>query len=98
MPKKESYHLYENFLGTQEEWGEGASNQRRIEALKKQLLPMLRDQLTDRQRQILILYFFEQKSQTEIAQLLQVNRSTVCRTLNRGIRRLQNILQYYKLR
>ncbi|MGI5958521.1 MAG: sigma-70 family RNA polymerase sigma factor [Massiliimalia sp.] len=96
--KKASFSFYENLLGTNGPDQEESTNRLQREKLKKILLCLLRDQLTDRQRQILILHFFEQKSQAEIAKILGVNRSTVCRTLNRGMHRLQNILQYYKLR
>ena len=40
------------------------------------------------------LYFFENRSMSEIAALLDVNKSTVSRCLRRGQERLRHFLEY----
>ena len=50
--------------------------------------------LTPRQRQMLDLYYGEELNIPQIAELLGINRSTVCRTLQRAKRRLYLCLRY----
>ena len=44
--------------------------------------------LTARQKQILVLYYYEKQSLREIAEQLGITESTVCRTKNRACQRL----------
>ena len=46
------------------------------------------------QQEIMALYFFENRSMSEIAALLDVNKSTVSRCLRRGQERLRHFLEY----
>ena len=62
----------------------GDNSQRR--AMKRELTP--------RQQEIMALYFFENRSMSEIAVLLGVNKSTVSRCLRRGQERLRHFLEY----
>ena len=55
----------------------------------------LRESVTQRQRQILLLYFYERKNMIEIAEMLGINKSTVSRTVKRGIGRLRRYLQFF---
>ena len=50
-------------------------------------------QLTPRQREIVIMHFFENKRQEEICQILGLTKGTVSLNLKRAIRNLQEILQ-----
>ncbi len=52
------------------------------------------EELTDRQRELISLYYLEQMSMTEIAKRLELSPSTVSRTLKRGRGRLKKYLKY----
>lgn len=55
---------------------------------------VIRDELTDRQREVLLAVYYGGKSQAEIADERGVSRSTVCRTLRRAEERLRRFLRY----
>lgn len=57
---------------------------------------IMKECLTDRQKQILLLYFEEQKNTVEIAQILSVNKSTVSRTIQRGLKNLKNGILFWE--
>ena len=52
------------------------------------------NELTELQRQLLLAVYYEGKSQKQIAQERGVCCSTVCRTLQRAVRRMQRYLRY----
>lgn len=54
----------------------------------------LNEELTERQKELISLYYLEQMSMTEIAQKLEISPSTVSRTLKRGRGRLRKYLRY----
>lgn len=54
----------------------------------------MNEELTDRQRELINLYYIEQMSMTEIAKTLDLSPSTVSRTLKRGRIRLKKYLKY----
>lgn len=54
----------------------------------------MREELTDRQRELIELYYLENMNMTEIAQRLELSPSTVSRTLKRGRGRLRKYLKY----
>ena len=54
----------------------------------------LREDVSPRQRTMLVLHYGKELGHAQIAARLGVNRSTVCRTLKRGERRLQRCLRY----
>ena len=60
----------------------------------RRLRRVIEQELTDKQRQTLIAYYFQNKTMTQIAQEQQVNRSTVCRTLHRAEARIRRCLRY----
>ena len=55
---------------------------------------VIRDELTERQREVLLAVYYGGKSQAEIADERGVSRSTVCRTLRRAEERLRRFLRY----
>ena len=55
----------------------------------------IKTQLTHRQTQVMLLYYFEGKNITEIAQELGLNKSTVSRTLRRSLNRLTDLARLY---
>ena len=52
------------------------------------------EELTERQRELIYLYYIEEKTMTEIAESLGLCPSTVSRTLKRGRTRLRKYIKY----
>lgn len=69
-------------------------NRRQREMLKKALSRAIKDELTERQRQIVEEFYFENKTVSEIAQQEGVNKSTISRHLKRSREKLQQVLKY----
>lgn len=60
----------------------------------KRLKKVIDNELTPKQREILIAYYFENKTMDQIAKDRGINKSTVCRTLNRAENRCRRCLRY----
>ncbi len=60
----------------------------------KRLQRVIDQELTELQRRTVEGYYLEKKSMSELAQERGVNRSTVCRTLQRAERRMRRCLRY----
>lgn len=60
----------------------------------KRLMRVVENELTEIQRQILIAYYFENKTMETIAQERGICRSSVCRTLHRAEERCRRSLRY----
>ncbi len=69
-------------------------NREQIGRLKRNLTHALRQDITPKQREYMMLYYGKCMSMEAIAQELGVNRSTVSRTLKRGRERLYRCLRY----
>ena len=65
-----------------------------ISRLKQNLGRAMREEITTRQREMIALYYGEGLNMREIAQQLQVDKSTVSRTIQRGEYRLRRCLRY----
>ena len=65
-----------------------------LEQASRCLAQALRQEVTQRQRQMLALYYGRHMTMEEIARTLGVDRTTVSRTLKRGEARLQRCLRY----
>ena len=76
--------LYEGYEGPR------LPRQVQLQRLKKVIVR----ELTDHQREILIAYYFQQKTMEQIARERGVCRSTVCRTLHRAEERVRRCLRY----
>lgn len=70
------------------------TNTNSMEQLRHNLVRCLNEDITPRQRTMLTMYYVHQLSQKEIARQLNVDRSTVSRTILRGERQLQRCLRY----
>lgn len=68
------------------------SNSDDVEHMRQSMRRAINEGLTARQREILLLHFYEERSTAEIAQALGLNRTTVARTLQRAKRRLRRLL------
>ena len=84
------------FYGDMAAWlrANAQDNDGELLRLKRNLLLARQEALTARQRQLLRMNFEQNKTVTEIAQELGVNKSTVSRTLLRAKRRLYQCLRY----
>lgn len=71
-----------------------SSNDDSIERLKRNLASAIQSELTPRQREMLLMLYSKGYSQIEIAKELEVNQSTVSRTLDRAHKRLYRALRY----
>ena len=76
--------LYEGYLGT------------RLprEVQLKRVQRVIKEELTELQRQTLMAYYFHQQTIPQIAAERGVNKSTVSRTLRRAEERLRRYLRY----
>ncbi len=72
---------------------ESETNAQQLKLVKKALAEVIKNDLTGRQKQMIVLYYYEGMRMREIAEQLQLDPSTVSRTLTRARR---NILQYLK--
>ena len=69
-------------------------NKEQINRLKRNLAHALRQDVTERQRQYMLMYYGQGMSMEAIAKDMGVNKSTVSRTLKRGRQRLYRCLRY----
>ena len=60
----------------------------------KRVQRVIREELTELQRQTLIAYYFEELTIPQIAQRRGVHKSTVSRTLHRAEQKLRRYLKY----
>lgn len=65
-----------------------------LDRAKRNLLVALKEDVTPRQREVLMLYYGERLNMREIGALLGVDKSTVSRTIKRGEARLRRCLRY----
>ena len=69
-------------------------NSDQMNRLKRNLAHALRNDITERQREYMLMYYGQNMTMEEIAQHCHVNKSTVSRTLKRGRARLHRCLRY----
>lgn len=62
--------------------------------LRRALSQALREDVTEKQRRALLLYYGEGLNMTEIGQRLGVDKSTVSRTIRRGEKNLRRCVRY----
>ena len=75
-------------------WCHSEDNERQMQRLQEKLLQAIEEVLTPRQRQILLLCFFENMSVSQIAEHLHIAKSTVSRSLKRSVEKLEKTLHY----
>ena len=69
-------------------------NSQQLSQVKKNLVLALREDVTARQRETLLLYYAEGLTMRQIADQLGITCSTVSRTIKRGEARLRRCLRY----
>ncbi len=72
----------------------GEDNGDEMSRLRRNLGRAMREELTDRQRQVMTLYYCDGKNMREIGETLDIDKSTVSRTISRGEQRLRRCLRY----
>ena len=60
----------------------------------KRLRKVIREELTDLQREAIVGFYFQEQTISAIARARGVNKSTVCRTLHRAEEKLRKFLKY----
>ena len=60
----------------------------------KRVQRVIKEELTELQRQTLVAYYFQEQTLAQIAEERGVNKSTVCRTLHRAEEKLRRYLKY----
>lgn len=69
-------------------------NTEQLQRVRRNLLRALREDVSPRQREMLLLYYGENLNMREIGERLGVDKSTVSRTIKRGETRLRRCLRY----
>ncbi len=97
--------LNNNFLGEAEFYADKEicaligdtenSNSAKHGMMIKILRKVIEEALTERQREMITLYYSGRMNIPQIAAMLGVNRSTVSRTISRGRRRIMEKMKYY---
>lgn len=73
----------------------GESNAAVLKIAKRALRKIIEEQLTARQKQFIVLYYYKEMDMPSIAQMCNVNASTVSRTLNRARQKIFAYMKYY---
>ena len=96
MPRRESYS--DTFTGEADKEIRGilcGSGDDKRSRLKRVLLKVINNELTPRQKEIIVLYYFKDMDTTEISARLGVSPQAVSAARARARLRLFRILQYY---
>ena len=64
------------------------------DVLWQRMMNVVDNELTERQRHILLGVYMEERTMDSLAEELGINKSTVCRTLRRAKARLRMYLKY----
>ena len=64
------------------------------EVQMRRLKRVMDAELTEKQRRAVVGYYLEKKNMAQLAREYGVNKSTICRTLQRAERRMQRCLRY----
>lgn len=70
------------------------TNENEMSRLKLALWRALHEDITEKQREYLLLYYGEGLNTAQIAEQMGVNKSTVARTIHRGEENLRRCLRY----
>lgn len=72
-----------------------SNNSEKHRLMLKILRKVILEELTERQREMITLYYFDRANIPQIAEMLGVNRSTVSRTISRGRRNIMEKMKYF---
>lgn len=82
---------YLNFLASSED---GASNDYKMRILKNALKMVIEDELTSRQREFLMLYYYQNLTMEQVGQRCGVHKSTVSRLIKAAKQKIEKQLRY----
>ena len=71
------------------------TNHIQLEIAKTALKQVIKNDLTPRQREIILLHYYHNMSNKQIAQVLHLDASSVSRTLTRAKARIHKLLHVY---
>ncbi len=71
------------------------TNNETLKKVRHALVETIKNDLTERQKETVILYYYKKMTMTEIADILGVNVSTVSRTLARARKNICDRTKYY---
>lgn len=79
-----------------EQWmlSERGDNRKELERMKKIIPAILEECVTEKQRTYMLHYFVEQKNVCEIAEMYDINVSTVSRGIHRGLERVYRYIRF----
>lgn len=87
---RENLHDKLSFLS----WSSEENNTREVEKLRECMLLAIEQELNQKQKNILTMYYLQHKTMDQIAFDLGVNKSTVSRSVRRSVERLQKVRNY----
>lgn len=79
-------------------WQNGSDNSAERERMKRILHRAIKLELTERQRDCIIMYYIKRMNMNDIASALGLTKSTVSRHIKSGISKLKKVAAYYHLR
>ncbi len=74
---------------------EGDPEKEESQRIKRILLKVINNELTSRQKQIIMLYYFKKESIVQISEKLGISPQAVSAAMSRARLRMYRILQYY---
>ncbi len=75
-----------------------ADNRRQRERIKRILMKVIQEQLSEKQREYLLLHYAEGKSFSQIGREKGKDNSTVCRTVQRAVSNIREKMRYCSFR
>lgn len=90
-------HLFESNMLKTSKTREN-SNSTKISNIKNIVISIIKNELSEKQKNILNMYFIQKMNYSQIANQLNVNKSTISRTKSRAFQTIYRILQYYDFR
>lgn len=90
-----SFNLMEEYIGTKEEYI--SDNKKDLKKMSAAVHFALENELTDRQKTCIDLYYFKNYKIPDIAKMLDINKSTVSRHLAKGRFAIKKTVEYCNL-
>lgn len=82
--------------GGLQEWllKNAGNNEESLARVKRNLSMAMQEELTPAQRKYLLAYYVGRKTMQEIGEEAGVDKSTVCKTIDRAVKKLYRVLRY----
>ncbi|MBR5773517.1 MAG: sigma-70 region 4 domain-containing protein [Clostridia bacterium] len=71
-----------------------AQDTSRMDRILPAIYSIMQDQLTERQRACIDMYYFKNFNSTRIAEILGTSRTNVTKHIHRGLRRMEKSMRY----